>query len=201
MNKAAQIVSETLLGVYNRPVTLGKREFKIYQPAIREIARMFNGSDLSVNDNMKSLQVMASMPEHMDSLCHTLAVAVTIKRPALERLAFEYIRRFATIDQIQEAIISLGSVIRGEDIFGNCEIDKSSVKETTKVLGNNNLTGQIATFIDQLHLSYQEVYEKLSFPLLLLMMADKPRVVYDETDTGETKTLSGKEMLKMKKGL
>lgn len=37
MNKVANIVSITLLGEYCKVITLGKREFKIYQPTISEI--------------------------------------------------------------------------------------------------------------------------------------------------------------------
>ena len=198
MNTAAKIASETLLGEYHKVVTLGKREFRIYQPTINEISRMFPGSGLSVSENTKRLEVISSMPEHIDEVCRTLAVAITIKKPIAEGLTFEYIRRFATMDQIQEAILVLGSVIRGDEIFELCELDKSTGKDTAKIFGNNNLAGQVATFVEQLHLSYKEVTNELSYPLLLLMSVDKMRVSYDDETEPEVKTLSGKELLKMK---
>lgn len=198
MNTAAKIVSETLLGEYHKVVTLGKRKFRIYQPTINEISRMFPGSGLSVSENTKRLEVISSMPEHIDEVCRTLAVAITIKKPIAEGLTFEYIRRFATMDQIQEAILVLGSVIRGDEIFELCELDKSTGKDTAKIFGNNNLAGQVATFVEQLHLSYKEVTNELSYPLLLLMSVDKMRVSYDDETEPEVKTLSGKELLKMK---
>ena len=198
MNTAAKIVSETLLGEYHKVVTLGKREFRIYQPTINEISRMFPGSGLSVSENTKRLEVISSMPEHIDEVCRTLAVAITIKKPIAEGLTFEYIRRFATMDQIQEAILVLGSVIRGDEIFELCELDKSTGKDTAKIFGNNNLAGQVATFVEQLHLSYKEVTNELSYPLLLLMSVDKMRVSYDDETEPEVKTLSGIELLKMK---
>ena len=198
MNTAAKIVSETLLGEYHKVVTLGKREFRIYQPTINEISRMFPGSGLSVSENTKRLEVISSMPEHIDEVCRTLAVAITIKKPIAEGLTFEYIRRFATMDQIQEAILVLGSVIRGDERFELCELDKSTGKDTAKIFGNNNLAGQVATFVEQLHLSYKEVTNELSYPLLLLMSVDKMRVSYDDETEPEVKTLSGKELLKMK---
>lgn len=202
MNKAANIVSLTLLGEYNKVVTLGEREFKIYQPTINEISRMFSGAGLSVNEGMERLEVIAGIPEHLDDVCHTLAVAVTMKKPLAEGLAFQYIQRFATLEQIQEAIITLGSVVRGDEIFEYCELDKSTGKDTAKILGNNNLAGQVASFIEQLHLSYKEVTSELSFPLLLLMSVDKMRVDYGQGETEpEMKKLSGKEMLKQKKGV
>lgn len=199
MNKAANIVSLTLLGEYHKVITLGKREFKIYQPTISEISRMFNGAGLSVNEGMKRLDVIAGMPEYLDEVCRTLAIATTIKKPIVEGLTFEYIRRFATMDQIQEAIITLGSVIRGDEIFEHCHLDKSTGKDTAKILGNNNLVGQVATFVEQLHVSYKEATAELSFPLLLLMSVDKMRIDHgNEEAEPEVKTVSGKELMKMK---
>lgn len=41
--------------------------------------------------------------------------------------------------------------------------------------------GQIATFIDQLHLSYNEVFCIIPYRNLVLMQMDKLREVYGET--------------------
>lgn len=200
MRKAANIVSLTLLGEYYKVVTLGKREFKIYQPTMNDISRMFDGAGLSVNEGMKRLEVIAGMPEHLNEVCRTLAIASTIKHPVAEGLTFEYIRRFATMEQIQEAIITLGSVIRGDEIFEHCHLDKSTGKDTAKILGNNNLVGQVATFVEQLHVSYKEATSELSFPLLLLMSVDKMRIDHGNGEAEpEVKTISGKELMKMKR--
>lgn len=59
---------------------------------------MFNGADVSVNESMKRLDVIAEMPELLDEVCRTLAIATTIKHPVEEGLAFEYFRQFATMD-------------------------------------------------------------------------------------------------------
>lgn len=202
MNKAAKVISETLLGEYRKEVTLGKRAFSIYQPTIKEISRMFPGSELSVNENTKRFEVIAGMPEHLDDVCRALAVAITIKKPIAEGLTFRYIRRFATLEQIVKAIVTLGSVIRGDELFTYCQLDKSTEGRAAEVLGNNNLIGQVSSFMENLHLSFKEAYEELSFPLLLMMAADKMRINHgsDEPKT-EVKSLSGKEMLKQKKGV
>lgn len=42
------------------------------------------------------------------------------------------------------------------------------------------MLGQIATFIDTLHLSYDEVLKKIPYRNLLLMQKDKVRVVYGD---------------------
>lgn len=68
----------------------------------------------------------------------------------------------------------------------------------TKVVGGETIAGSIASFMENLHLSYREVYEEIPYLLLLLMMADKPRAVYKDKDKPEVKKISGKEMIKMK---
>jgi len=54
--------------------------------------------------------------------------------------------------------------------------------------------------MENLHFSYREVYEELPYLLLLLMMADKPRVVYDKKGDTEVKRMSGKELMRQKRG-
>lgn len=202
MNKAANIVSLTLLGEYCKVVTFGKRTFSIYQPSIKDISRMFPGSGLSVSENTKRFEVVAGMPEHLDDVCRTLAVAVTIKKPMAEGLTFRYIRRFATLEQILEAIVTIGSVIRGDELFNSCKLDKSSEGRAAEILGNNNLIGQVSSFMENLHVSFKEAYEELSFPLLLMMAADKMRVDHDSNEQKtEVKSMSGKDLLKKKRGI
>lgn len=44
------------------------------------------------------------------------------------------------------------------------------------------MLGQIATFIDSLHLTYDEVVNKIPYRTLLIMSKDKIRVAYGEVD-------------------
>lgn len=67
-----------------------------------------------------------------------------------------------------------------------------------KIVGGETITGQIASFIENLNLSYKEVYEELPYLLLVLMMADKPRMVYGGREKTEVKKMTGKELLKQK---
>lgn len=43
----------------------------------------------------------------------------------------------------------------------------------TKIVGNDVLHGQIASFMDSLHLSYKEVFEVMPYRNLILMQKDK----------------------------
>lgn len=44
--------------------------------------------------------------------------------------------------------------------------------------GNDTLLGQVASFMDTLHLTYDEVVYKIPYRNLLLMQKDKLHVVY-----------------------
>lgn len=72
--------------------------------------------------------------------------------------------------------------------------------DKTEVVGGDTIAGSIVSFMDTLHLSYREVYEDIPYLLLLLMMADKPRVVYGDQEKTAVKKMSGKELMRQKKG-
>lgn len=56
--------------------------------------------------------------------------------------------------------------------------------------GNDTLLGQIATFMETLHLTYDEVVKKIPYRNLLLMQKDKLHVVYGT----KVNKISGREM-------
>ena len=59
------------------------------------------------------------------------------------------------------------------------------------------MLGQVATFIDTLHLTYDEVWEKIPYRNLVLMTKDKMHTA--DKDDIITKT-SGKEAMKRRMG-
>lgn len=68
----------------------------------------------------------------------------------------------------------------------------------TQVVGGNTIVGSITLFMENLNLSYREVYEDLPYLLLLLMSADKPRAVYEDKEKTEVKKMSGKDLMRQK---
>lgn len=62
------------------------------------------------------------------------------------------------------------------------------------MIGNDCLLGQIASFIETLHLSYDEIVYKIPYRNLIIMQRDKLHVVYGE----KVKKASGKDMVKRK---
>lgn len=68
--------------------------------------------------------------------------------------------------------------------------ERSSSSSKAEVIGGETLIGMISSFIDNLKLSYHEVFEEIPFRVLLLMQKDKQRVT-----TGDiVKQDSGKDM-------
>lgn len=64
------------------------------------------------------------------------------------------------------------------------------------MIGNDTMFGQIATFMDTLHLSYREVVYEIPFRTLLLMQKDKLRPCYGT----KVKKISGKDMAARRMG-
>lgn len=70
----------------------------------------------------------------------------------------------------------------------------------TEITGGDTIVGQIASFMENLRLSYREVYEDLPYLLLLALSADKPKVVYGGKDDTRVVKMSGKDLMKKKIG-
>lgn len=65
----------------------------------------------------------------------------------------------------------------------------------TEVIGNDTMLGQIATIMENLHMTYREVTETIPYRTLIIMQKDKLSVVYD----GEVmKEVSEEEFFKNK---
>lgn len=63
------------------------------------------------------------------------------------------------------------------------------------MIGNDSIFGQIATFLEALHLSYKEVFELIPYRNLTLMAKDKLRPVYGK----KVNKVRGKDMLARKR--
>ena len=58
--------------------------------------------------------------------------------------------------------------------------ERSKPDSETETIGNDCLLGQIASFMDNLNLSYNEVVEVIPYRNLIIMQKDKLRVCYGE---------------------
>lgn len=89
-------------------------------------------------------------------------------------------------------------VIYATDYFENIPKRQKKQKET-KFLGGKTVSSQITSFMEDLGMSLNEVLNT-SYPLLLIMQHDKIRADYDSKDEPVIEEISGKEMLKRKRG-
>lgn len=58
--------------------------------------------------------------------------------------------------------------------------ERSKADSEAAVIGNDCLLGQIASFIENLHLSYDEVLDKIPYRNLIIMQKDKQRIAYGD---------------------
>lgn len=58
--------------------------------------------------------------------------------------------------------------------------ERSKDSGNTEVVGNETLIGQLATFMDSLHLSYKEAFEEIPYRVMLIMQKDKLHASYGD---------------------
>lgn len=189
MNEAAKLVCEALLGERHKVVVLGGLKFKIYSPAIGKIAKVFK-ADYSVEENLTMISAMAEMPEKLDDMAKSLSIVIKCWSLPI----YWWIKYRATGREVMQAVEAFNSLIRGDDFATYCKLDKERMETTANVIGQKTLLGAVATFMENLHLSYNEVVYEVPYENLLLMSADKLRVAQGDV----IKEITGKEMLKKK---
>lgn len=181
---AAKIIASSIIGAYYKEVKLGNFTFKIYQPTIKGLCNILNDEGISLNDNMKKLELIAQMPEQIEKCARSLSYAISIKKPEMYRkMVYRYIMNFATMEQIAVAFYVLSVVINGKELFDSVKIDKFRSKNgTAETIGANSIFGAMGSLMDSLHLTYKEAFEVIPYPCLLMMNADKLRVLGDGED-------------------
>lgn len=182
------MIRGALSGTYHKNVRLGKRIFKLYQPNIIQIDEV--GFDIKKVEG-SAIDIMANITNDPVNI---LSYALTIKKTSFRGRVKRYITKHATWEQIKVAFIELYNIIYGVDLFKSCNLDEVTSKELD-VIGGKTLAGQIPSFSEYLHISYSDII-KIPYPVLLLMVADKQRLL-GEDDTVKIK-VSGREMLGMK---
>ena len=66
----------------------------------------------------------------------------------------------------------------------------------TEVAGNDTLLGQIASFMESLHLTYDEVVRKVPYRNLVMMQKDKLHVVYgDKVENVTARSMGGRKKI------
>lgn len=185
MSKSSAIVSKSLLNRHFVIVRLGRIRIKIYQPFVKDLARAF--ADMGGDISLCSLGNLS-----IDSM------ATLLYRNAWKRKLFLwYVKRYATYHEISVATKQIADIVTGKDIFDAVKVDKVKRDKVIDSVGNNTIAGVIPTIMEHLQLSFQDVFEGINYPTLLLMMTDKVRSL----SGGEKKIVktSGAEMAARRK--
>lgn len=92
---------------------------------------------------------------------------------------------------MERTTIYLGAVLsfnwrRG--FFRLCALDEERIESDSKsqIIGNNTMLGQIATFIETLHLSYDDVVYKIPYRNLIIMKKDRLRETTNDVKKDES---------------
>lgn len=180
MSKSANIVAASLLNRHYATIRIGRLNFRVYQPRIKDLARAFSKerTDLSIDGRQQySLEAVSKL---------------LFRQRWKQRLFLWYANRYADYPQIREASETIAGIITGSDLLSAVKIDKTRKKAITETVGNNTIAGIMATMMEHLNISYRKAFEEINYPTMLLMMTDKVRsLVGDEQKIVKG---SGKEM-------
>ena len=200
MNNAANVVASSIIGAYYKEVKLGKFTYKIYQPTVKEMCLIFGNNSTSINDNMKRFELIAQMPERINECARALSYAVSIRKPELFRKAtYQYIAHYATMEQIETAFYVLANVINGKELFDSVKLDQVKSESKAESIGGNSIFGAMCSLMENLHLSHKEAFEVIPYPVMLMMNADKLRVL--GINEKKVNKISGKEVDGSRKGV
>lgn len=170
MSKSADIVARSLLNTHHASVKLGVLTFRVYQPFVKDLARAFAGGkiDVSISGRQKYSMETISRLLFRHSWC--------------QKLFLWYAKRYATCEEISAATMKIADIVSGKDLFDSVKIDKTRRKTVSETVGNNTITGIIATMMDQLNISYNEAFQGINYPTMLLMMTDKMRTLVGDEE-------------------
>ena len=202
MNRASTLIAAAIRRNNYVRITLGRFRFRIYAFVIWDICLVIEKYS-ETSFPLEKIWWFRVIDNNSDSLCRAVSIAVTqhgIFRSIRAFLIYKFIRRYATISQLYKAAKACGEMINGTEMFTRCKLSPSDNSSNTDKSGNNNMIGQIASFLD-LGISYDEAVKKIPYQNLLMMCADKLRFDYSSGDTQKkVEKISGKDMLNRKRG-
>ena len=158
------------MNTHHASVKLGVLTFRVYQPVRYDLARAFAGGkiDVSISGRQKYSMETISRLLFRHSWC--------------QKLFLWYAKRYATCEEISAATMKIADIVSGKDLFDSVKIDKTRRKTVSETVGNNTITGIIATMMDQLNISYNEAFQGINYPTMLLMMTDKVRTLVGDEE-------------------
>lgn len=180
------IVARSLLNKHFVVVRIGIFRLKVYQPLVKDLARIFDES-VTINDGILSVS---------GSSLFTIS-KVLFRYRFLQYMFTWYMKRYSSFQELKTVSEQIERIMQGKDLFESVKIDKTKSKRTIETVGNNSIAGILTTLMDSIHVSYTEAFERINYPVMLLMSVDKLRTLTgDERKVIKT---SGKELANRRK--
>lgn len=187
---AAQIISQSITGQFNKEIVLGDRTFKIYQPTINELCLIFGNDNQTLTESQKRIELMAQMGD-LDGCVETMANIVSFRDGYRDKTA-KYIKHNATLQQIAEGFRAFNDIVNAKDLLDVVQRDEVRQTDPAAFVGGKSLYGIITSFMENLHLTYKEVTEDIPYPVLIMMNVDKLRVL--SSNEKLIQRISGKDL-------
>ena len=196
MNEAAKLVTDAVIGNRYKTIVAGRKVYTIYSPCIKVICRALNEfSHIELPGSDTMIGFLSGIGEITPYLVRGVAalIAGNVDNWEQERDRIAAELEEATPEELNR---NFDKSDERQGFFRLCRLDdeRSDNGGKTEVNGNCTAIGQIATFMETLHLTYKEVLE-IPYENLLLMQKDKLHAVYGT----KIEHKSGKEILKYKK--
>ena len=182
MSKSADIVARSLLNKHHVEVKLGMFTFRMYQPFVKDLARAFASGRIDVSIQGRQKFSLGTISRLM------------FRRRWAQKVFLWYAKRYVSYEELSHATCAIAEIVSGKDLLDSVKIDKTRRNTIAETVGNNTITGIMATMMDQLNISYKEAFQGINYPTMLLMMTDKVRTL-----VGDEKKIvkgSGAEMAK-----
>ena len=172
-----------LVGNDYKEFCINGRIYRVSPPTIEVIALV--GDALCDNREGEDIEDVVFNTLHCKSFARAMSRMIARDDTLADGLAQARIEEI--VDAIEECL-SMLSIDEWERSIGFDQEKNDSKSETA---GNATLMGQIATFMENLHLSYDDVYSRIPYRNLMVMQKDKLHTVMGS----KVHKISGKEMM------
>ena len=136
MNKAANIVSESILGDFCKVVSFGSTSYPIYQPSIKVIARVIREwSKVGIDSQYTEVSVLSEVPQNAPFIAKGISYLIVGDVPFYELRAKRVYSKIlkGSFVELKEAIEKGLNLMGGEDFF----ISASLVKNASKIVAKS----------------------------------------------------------------
>lgn len=181
--KSAKLVSDIILAKTEKKIKASGKEYVIKPPTIHKLAGA--AYYLSGLEGGKTFEDAVRQMQNLTAACTALSYFIEDDDKLTEELSEGSLTEIVNGLSVAMQMLSIKDFEEAVN-FGE-ERRKDDSKSDT--IGNDTLVGQIASFMENLRLSYHEVVYEFPYRTLLLMSKDKARVaigdVYHETTDEE----------------